>query len=59
MVHVVPQILFRAATEQTCGAEVMLLLESLNRTVANDVVSEVQNFQDIELTQPKQRPVLD
>jgi hypothetical protein len=51
--------LFRAATEQICGAELTLLLEGLNRNVANDVVSKEQNLDEIDVTLPKERPVPD
>jgi hypothetical protein len=42
-----------------CGAEVMLLLESLNRKAAKDVVSEEQHLHEIEVTLPKKRLVPD
>jgi hypothetical protein len=42
-----------------CGAELMLLLDSLSRNAAKDVVNEEQNTHVIENTLPKELPVPD
>jgi hypothetical protein len=36
-----------------CGAELMILLDSMSRNAAKDVVREEQNLHEIEVTLPK------